>query len=95
MLTQLLTALLRGPCRQDAALAAALLEATYAGNAASGDDASLLMGPPSFNSGAVELAKQLLAEQRTNLALWQARHGAVYLVVWLDAAGVDCRQCSG
>ena len=61
MLTQLLTALLRGPCRQDAALAAALLEATYAGNAASGDDASLLMGPPSFNSGAVELAKQLLA----------------------------------
>ena len=95
MLTQLLTALLRGPCRQDAALAAALLEATYYGNAGSGDDASLLIGRPSVCDGAVELAKQLLAEQRTNLALWQARHRAVRLVVWPDAAGVGCRQCSG
>ena len=72
VLTQLLTALLRGPCRQDARLAAALL-VSHMDVGSCDHDASLLAPRPMVSSGADELAKKLLAEQRTNLALWQAR----------------------
>ncbi len=91
VLTQLLTALLRGPCRRDAGLAAALLVSHL--DVGSRDELTSLIAPQMMvSSGADELAKQLLAEQRTNLALWQARRA----LCWCrpGCAGVGCWWCA-
>lgn len=64
MLEHLLAALVRGPCRQDALVAAALVAVAAEGGSGGA-------GKPLDH--ARTLAKQLLAEQRSNLLLWQAR----------------------
>lgn len=70
-LEQLLKALMRGPCRQDGGLAAALL-AVAAEQEAAGGAAAAGRKPYEHARG---LARQLLAEQRTNLVLWQVGEG--------------------
>ncbi|KAL4443524.1 hypothetical protein ABPG75_011261 [Micractinium tetrahymenae] len=72
MLEQLLTALVRRPCRQDGSVAAALVavaadsSTSSSGGGGGGGSASKPL------DRARTLAKQLLAEQRSNLLLWQA-----------------------
>ncbi|KAL4447355.1 hypothetical protein ABPG77_007388 [Micractinium sp. CCAP 211/92] len=63
MLEHLLAALVRGPCRQDALVAAALVAVAAEGGSG---------GASKPLDHARTLAKQLLAEQRSNLLLWQA-----------------------
>lgn len=78
MLRHTLTALVQGPCRTDGALAAALLATVYDAGPAGQAPANELAPSSTFDASARQLAKQLLAEQRSNLALWQVR-GWVWL----------------
>ena len=90
MLTCTLEALVRGPCSGDAALAAALLESKV--DASTAQEAANAVAPPaSFDDGARQLAKGLLAQQRSNLALWQARCGRMGAARWMAGAWGDAR----
>lgn len=71
MLEQLLTALVRGPCRQDASVAAALVAVAAGGSTEGSAGSGGSLTSPKPLDHARTLAKQLLAEQRSNLLLWQ------------------------